>query len=82
MVGLLTMADSYAYEIDNTFILTSNINSNLSIYLAVDNRPFESLISEEANIRPVLTLKRNISITSGEGTYTSPYILGGLIDEE
>lgn len=82
LVGLLTMADSYAYEIDNTFILTSNKNSNLSIYISIDNRPYESLISEEANIRPVLHLKNNINIASGDGTYLSPYILGGLIDEE
>lgn len=82
MVGLVTMADSYAYDIDNTFIFTSSINSDKSIYIALDNRAFESIISEEANIRPVLNLKNNISIASGDGTYLSPYILGGLIDEE
>lgn len=81
-VGLLTMADSYPYEIDNTFILTTNKNSNVNIFISLDNRPFESLISEEANIRPVLHLKNNISIKSGDGTYLSPYILGGIEDEK
>lgn len=81
-VGLLTMADSYPYEIDNTFILTTNKNSDRNIFISLDNKPFESLISEEANIRPVLHLKNNISIKSGDGTYLSPYILGGIEDEE
>lgn len=81
-IGLPTISDSYAYKIDNTFLLTTSQNNDLNIFISLDNHPYESLITEKANIRPVIYMKNNISIIDGDGTYSSPYKLGGLIYEE
>lgn len=81
-IGLPTISDLYAYKIDNTFLLTTSENNDLNIFISLDNHPYETLINEKANIRPVIYMKNNISIIDGDGTYSSPYILGGLINEE
>lgn len=81
-IGLPTIVDSYAYKIDNTFLLTTSINNDLNIFISLDNHPYETLITEEANIRPIIYMKNNISIIDGDGTYSSPYQLGGLINEK
>ena len=81
-VGLLTIADPYAYELNNVFLLTTNDNSNLSIYISLDEHEFESIIYEKAYLRPTLYLKSNISIKNGKGTYSEPYELGGIVNEE
>lgn len=80
-VGLLTIADPYAYELNNVFLLTTNEDS-LSSYVTLDEHLFESIVYEKAYLRPTLFLKGNISITEGNGSYEDPYILGGVIDEE
>lgn len=81
-IGLPTIADPFAFKLDNTFLITTSINNELNIFVSLDNHPYETLISEKSYIRPVIYLKNNITIKSGDGTYTSPYTLGGLIDEE
>lgn len=81
-IGLPTIADSYAYKLDNTFLLTTSENNDLNIFISLDNHPYETLITEKANIRPIIYMKDNISIVDGDGTYSSPYKLGGLINEE
>lgn len=80
-VGLLTLADPYAYEVNNVFLLTRNRDS-LSIYVTLDEHLFESIVYEKAYLRPTLYLKNNISIKEGKGTYDNPYELGGVIDEK
>ena len=81
-IGLPTIADSYAYKLDNTFLLTTSENNDLNIFISLDNHPYETLITEKSNIRPIIYMKDNISIVDGDGTYSSPYKLGGLINEE
>lgn len=80
-VGLPTIADPYAFELNNIYLLTTNDNS-ISIYISQDEHPFETMISEKAYLRPVIYIKDNISIIEGNGTYESPYELGGIIDEK
>lgn len=81
-IGLPTIIDSYAYKLDNTFLLTTSENNDLNVFISLDNHPYETLITEKANIRPIIYMKKNISIIDGDGTYSSPYKLGGLVNEK
>lgn len=80
-VGLPSLADIYSLQIDNTFLITSNSYNNLNIYISKNNKIYETLVNEKAYVRPILYLKKNISVT-GLGTLDSPYELGEIINEE
>ena len=81
-VGMLTILDPYAFDINNTFLITGNTDSNLSIYTSQDNHSFETIVTEKAYIRPVIYLDNNINVIKGNGTYKSPYRLEGDYEEE
>jgi len=77
-VGFLSAAEIFAYEMPNTFLMTTSPNNNLSIYSVSENYGlYENMVTEELNIRPAIYLKASISIESGDGTYLAPYQLGG-----
>ena len=80
-VGIPSLADIYALEINNTFLISSNGTSNLNIYISKNNKLYETLITEKAYIRPILYLKKNITL-KGKGSRVSPYTLGEIINEE
>ena len=81
-VGLMTLTDPHSFEITNTFLLTGDTDSNLSIYTAQDDHAFETIVTEKAYLRPVIYIKDNIKIVKGTGTYKSPYRLEGDYEEE
>ena len=81
-VGLPTLDDPYIYDSVNTFTLVTNNNSDINIYTIDNNKLFETFITEKEYIRPVIFMKKNISIEEGKGTYSDPYVLGGIIDEK
>lgn len=77
-VGFLSAAEIFAYEVPNTFLMTTSPNNNLSIYSVSENSTlYENMVTEELNIRPSIYLKAEISIEGGDGSYLSPYQLGG-----
>lgn len=80
-VGLPTIDDPYIYDSINTFTLVTNNNSEINIYSINNNKLFETFITEKDYARPIIYMNNNISITSGIGTYSEPYILGGFINE-
>ena len=81
-VGLPNIDDPYIYDSINTFLFTTNNNSEINIYTIENNKLFETFITEKSYVRPVIYMKNNIKIESGKGTYSEPYILGGIISEE
>lgn len=77
-IGLPTLADPLAFSIDNTFLMTSDANNDLNIFITHNNKAFETLVTEQAYIRPVIYIKGDIKVKGGKGSYVSPYTLGGL----
>lgn len=77
-VGLLSLADLFAYDLENTFLINTSPDNEMSIYSVNDKHTlYENMITEKLNIRPSLYLTSNIKITDGNGSYLSPYELGG-----
>ncbi len=78
-VGMLSIGEPFAYELENTFLLNTSSGNDMSIYSVSSNHTvYENMVTEKLNIRPALYLKSNITITSGDGDYLNPYILGGI----
>lgn len=78
-IGLLSIADPFAFEVAKTFLFTTSKTNEMSIYSVNDNHVlYENMVTEELAIRPAFHLKGNIKIASGTGDYLNPYVLGGL----
>lgn len=80
-VGILSISDLFAYELNETYLLSSSINNDFSIYTVNNHAPYENTIETPNKIRPAINMKPNISIMSGNGTKNDPYLLGGLNNE-
>lgn len=80
-VGILSISDLFAYELNDTYLLTSSTSNDFSIYTVNNHAPYENTIETPHKIRPVINMKTNISIVSGSGTKNDPYLLGGLNNE-
>lgn len=81
-VGLLSIADPFAYELADTYLLTPSTSNDLTIYTVNNNKSlYENSVTSLNKIRPVLYLKSNIKITDGNGSNNNPYILGGITNE-
>ncbi len=77
-VGMLSVADLFAYEVPNTFLLTTDIANESAIFSVNANKGlYESMTTQKLNVRPAIYLKGDIEIKSGNGTYLSPLMLGG-----
>ena len=77
-VGFLSVGEIFAYEAENTFLMTTSPNNDLSIYSVNNSHSlYQNTVIEELNIRPSLYLKASIKIQGGDGSYLSPYQLGG-----
>jgi len=81
-VGLLSIADPFAFSIPNVFLLNTLENHEFSIFTVNQNNLlFQEQVWSEHYIRPVITLRSNISITGGLGRIYSPYQLGGVTND-
>ena len=81
-VGLLSIADPFAFSIANTFLINTVENNEFSIFIVnQDNLLFQELVWSEHYVRPVITLRNNITVTSGFGRIYSPYQLGGVSND-
>lgn len=82
-VGMLSAADLFAYEVPNTFLLTSDGANDLNIFSVNENKAlYESIITQELNIRPALYLKSDIKINNGDGSYLAPFEIGDVNNEK
>lgn len=77
-VGFLAIGEIFAYELDNVFLMNSSPNNELSIYSVKNHSLYQNMVTTPLEIRPSLYLKGNITITEGDGSYLSPYQLGGI----
>lgn len=81
-VGLLSMAEPFVYDTPNIFLLTTNSVNDITIYVINEDRLlFEDMVNNEYYVRPSIYLRNDIKILDGDGNYLSPYILGGIVDE-
>ena len=81
-VGLPNIDDPYIYDSVNTFLITIDSTDTINAYSLENNRINEMFITNKTYMRPVIYMKNNIEIKEGKGTYSDPYILGGIINEE
>ncbi len=76
-VGMLSMVDLFAYEVPNTFLLTTSPDNDSSIFSVSDDHAlYETMVTQELNIRPAIYLKDSLRIVSGDGSYLLPFVLG------
>ena len=82
-IGLLSIAEIFAYDLENVFTFSRNAKNNSGIYIINnDKKLFEDNVTNLHYVRPAIYIKNNITITDGCGSYLNPYILGGEINEE
>lgn len=83
MVGLLSIAEPFIYDVGNVFTFSRNENNNSGIYIINnDKKLFEDDINNLHYVRPSIYIKNNITIINGNGSYLNPYILGGELNED
>lgn len=75
-IGFLSVGEIFAYEIDNSFLMNTSPNNNLSIYSVKNHSPYQNIVNAKLTIRPSFYLKGNIAIQAGNGSYLFPYQLG------
>lgn len=78
IVGFLSIGEIFAYDINDTYLMTTNPNNELSIYSVKNHSPYQNIVTEPLAIRPSIYLNSNIIIKTGNGDYLSPYQLGGI----
>ncbi len=77
-VGFLSLGEIFSYDIDNSYLMTTGPNNDLSIYSVNNHSLYQNVVTNPLFIRPVIYLNSNITITEGNGSYLSPYQLGGM----
>ncbi len=76
-VGFLSLGEMFAYDIDNSYLMTTDSNNDLSIYSVNNHSLYQNIVTNSLYIRPAIHLKSNIKIIKGNGSYLSPYQLEG-----
>lgn len=74
-VGLQEFGDLFMSDVNDCLIL-STINN--SIYKVINGKLYADSYKNENNIRPVISISKNIKILDGYGTIDSPFELGDL----
>lgn len=76
-VGLLSISDLYVNKYKENCLINPSEDGIYTI--SDDNTIYNDEVDTKKQIRPVINLKLNLNITSGNGT-TDPYVIGGEID--
>ena len=79
-VGLLSIAEPFVYDVENTFTISRTDNETGILIIDENNNLFEDTVSNYHYVRPSIYIKNDVTI-SGMGTYLNPYIIGGEINE-
>lgn len=74
-LGLPSIGELFINEYENTWLYNSYGSSSLQYKTTEQNRIIADATSNTNNLRPVICLKNDIKILSGEGTKNNPYIL-------
>jgi len=74
-LGLPSIGELFINEYENTWLYNSYGSSSLQYKTTDQNRIIADVNSNTNNLRPVICLKNDIKILSGEGTQNNPYIL-------
>lgn len=79
-IGFANFNDLFINDITSHALMSTSSLGEV-IYYIKDNSTIYKDIKETYSIRPMLSIKNNISI-SGMGTLDSPYLLGDVLNEE
>ena len=75
-VGLLNVGDLFVGDYSLYMLMTpTNEDDDTILTVKEDGRLYADMITEEFRIRPVVVLKGDLKIASGEGTNTNPFVL-------
>lgn len=75
-VGMLSLGDFYVQEIPNILTITPGIESSTIIIVINDKSiAFGDFVATKYNVRPVIKVKNDSIITSGNGVIESPYTI-------
>lgn len=76
-MGMLGLGDLFINDVNNVLTITKGIESNNIIDVILeDGNVFGDLITSSYYVRPVVNLKNDLFIISGNGRLDSPYKLG------
>lgn len=76
-VGLLNIGDPFISDYSNYFLITGESNIvGTALQPTEDGTLIAESIRTKSHIRPALYLQPDLSITSGNGTKNSPYVIG------
>lgn len=76
-VGMINHGDMFLNDIKNVFTISRGIESNQIInVINNDGNFYGDFVYNKYNVRPVIYLKNDMNIISGDGTVDSPYMLG------
>lgn len=79
-IGLLTIDEIFVYDLKNTFTMSNMDETNVYI-IDENNNLYLDSIDNSHYARPALYIKNDIEIKKGNGSYLSPFILGGNNEE-
>ena len=76
-IGLPSIGELYVMNGEEYWLINSyDINTSLAYKLNDNSTIIADTKSSKNNLRPVLCVKKDLNIASGDGTKNSPYILG------
>ena len=70
----------FVYDLQNTFTISNMDETNIYI-IDENNNLYLDSIDNKHYVRPALYIKNDIEIKKGNGSYLSPFILGGNNEE-
>lgn len=75
-VGLLQLGELFVNDESKYFLSTRTKTTENSIYQVLDNgRIYAGAVTDELRLRPTLYLKPDLTVNSGTGTKSDPYII-------
>lgn len=74
-IGLPSISEIFANDYENTWLYNSYGEASLQYKTISENRIIADVNNNENYIRPIICLKNNLNILSGEGTKNNPYLL-------
>ena len=74
-VGLSSIGELFINDYNNSWLYNSFGSNSLQYKTTEQNRIIADVNSNKNNITPVICLKKDMTITAGEGTKDNPYIV-------
>lgn len=74
-VGLLNVTDVLNGEYNNYWLMNNVTNNEQLVYKVASHGLYADLVTSNNKIRPVVCLKQNLTISTGNGTKNNPYLI-------